>query len=209
MDALAVKLQISDWGIVRRDDQLSREVTHENNVNPICFHFGSVGKRQGNKRRGVSVNVSNRALNCDQTDVWSKFREKLESCGIIRWEDVVLGDHIVFRKAEHAGYSVSVKRAETASELEQIFNGLVKNWKEATGGYSVTTRRYAHPSYQAILVLKEDVVPLILRELQQRPDWWFEALRALTKENPVTAGATFEEAVNAWIEWGKRSGRIP
>src|SRR5690349_16217431 len=45
-------------------------------------------------------------------------------------------------------------------ELEQIFNRLVQNWKDATGGYSVTTRRYAHPDYQAILALGYDAVPL-------------------------------------------------
>jgi hypothetical protein len=98
-------------------------------------------------------------------------------------------------------------------ELETIFNGLVKTWKEATGGYSVTLRRYAHGSYQSILVLgarEPEVVTLILRELQQRPDWWFEALKVLTKENPVKPGASFEEAVNIWIDWGKKhNNRIP
>ena len=95
------------------------------------------------------------------------------------------------------------------SEVETIFNGLVKKWQEETAGSSVTTRRYAHPSYHAILLLKEDAVPLILRELQQRPDWWFEALKLLTKDNPVKPRSTFEEAVNAWIEWGKQNNRIP
>jgi hypothetical protein len=75
----------------------------------------------------------------------------------------------------------------------------------------VTLRRYAHGSYQAILVLgarEPEVVTLILRELQQRPDWWFEALKVLTKENPVKPGASFDEAVNTWIDWGKRNNRI-
>jgi hypothetical protein len=94
-------------------------------------------------------------------------------------------------------------------ELEQIFYPLVKSWKDATGGYSVTTRRYEHPSYLAIRTLGYDAVPLILQELQQRPDWWFEALKGLTGENPVKPNSTFEEAVNAWIEWGRQHNLIP
>jgi hypothetical protein len=110
--------------------------------------------------------------------------------------------------------NLSVESKATSSEqaeLETIFSGLVKTWNEVTGGYSVTLRRYAHGSYQAILVLgarEPEVVTLILRELQQRPDWWFEALKVLTKENPVKPGASFDEAVNTWIDWGKRNNRI-
>ena len=90
-------------------------------------------------------------------------------------------------------------------ELEMVFKGLAKNWREATGGYSLTMRRYAHPSYQSILALepKKDVISLILLELQQRPDRWFEALKALTKENPAKDGKTFDETVQCWVEWGK------
>jgi hypothetical protein len=95
-------------------------------------------------------------------------------------------------------------------ELETIFNGLAKNWREATGGYSLTMRRYAHGSYQSILVLepKKDVISLILRELQQRPDRWFEALKALTNTNPAQNAKTFDETVQCWIEWGQRKNYI-
>jgi len=123
---------------------------------------------------------------------WNAFLRK-SFCVELRIFDKELGRHI----------AQSAEKVET-SDLEAIFSGLAKSWQESTGGLSTTTRRYAHPSYQAILVLGEDVVPLILRELQQRPDWWFEALKVLTKQNPVKTGATFEEAVNAWIEWGKK-----
>ena len=96
------------------------------------------------------------------------------------------------------------------SDLEIIFNGLAKNWREATGGYSLTMRRYAHTSYQSILALepKRDVISLILRELQQRPDRWFEALKALTNANPAQDAKTFDETVQRWIEWGKRGKYI-
>jgi hypothetical protein len=91
------------------------------------------------------------------------------------------------------------------SELENIFNGLAKQWRQATGGYSLTMRRYAHASYQSILALapKRAVASLILRELEQRPDRWFEALKALTNANPAQNAKTFDETVQRWIEWGK------
>ena len=91
-------------------------------------------------------------------------------------------------------------------ELEQIFSGLAATWQEETGGLSLTTRRYSHWAYQAILRLGKDAIPLVLSELNNRPDWWFEALYALAKPkvNPVRPGMTFEEAVNAWNRWASR-----
>ena len=113
---------------------------------------------------------------------------------------------IVFPQIDSRLVSVAEEPATTIadkSELETIFNGLVKTWKEGTAGYSITTRRYAHGSYQAILVLGPDVVPLILLELQNRPDWWFEALKALTKADPTKPTDNFHGAVKAWMRWGK------
>jgi hypothetical protein len=95
-------------------------------------------------------------------------------------------------------------------ELETIFKGLANKWREETGGYSLTMRRYAHGSYQSILALepKKEVVSLILLELRQRPDRWFEALKALTKANPARDAKTFNETVQLWIEWGKNEKYI-
>jgi hypothetical protein len=100
------------------------------------------------------------------------------------------------------------KTISADKELETIFNGLAKNWREATGSYSLNMRRYSHPTYQALMLALgkekiEDVVPLILRELQRRPDMWFEALKVITKKNPAQDAKTFDDAVAAWISWGK------
>jgi hypothetical protein len=92
------------------------------------------------------------------------------------------------------------------SELEIIFKGLSKKWREATGGYSLTYRRFAHPTYLSLLVFaennKEEIIPLILRELKDRPDWWFEALKFLTNADPTKKGDNFTEAAKAWLKWG-------
>ena len=71
---------------------------------------------------------------------------------------------------------------------------------------SLVARRLQHPAYQQILQLGPDVVPLILREMQQRPDQWFAALRQLTGEDPVPPGCTVSGAVDAWLRWGEEKG---
>jgi hypothetical protein len=93
-------------------------------------------------------------------------------------------------------------------ELEEIFRGLVKIWQDATGGLSSPKRKFAHPTYRAILKLGPSTVPFILGELQQRPDWWFDALEFLTRAHPAKPTDSFEEAVNAWINWGKSNNLI-
>jgi len=84
----------------------------------------------------------------------------------------------------------------------------VEKWKKETGGCSLTMRRYAHPAYQSILTLGEGVIPLILRELKKRPDWWFEAMKALAKTDPTKPGDNFNDAASAWLNWGKRRNLI-
>jgi hypothetical protein len=93
-------------------------------------------------------------------------------------------------------------------KLENVFNKLSEKWKKETGGCSLTIRRYAHPAYQSILTLGEGVIPLILRELKQCPDWWFEAMKALAKTDPTKPGDNFNDATSAWLNWGKQRNLI-
>jgi len=94
------------------------------------------------------------------------------------------------------------------AELEAIFYGLAKIWKDSTGGLSNTSRRFSHPTYRAILRLGPQTVPLILKELQQRPDWWFDALEFLTNDNPTQPTDSFEDATAAWVKWGREHNCI-
>jgi hypothetical protein len=98
---------------------------------------------------------------------------------------------------------------EEKIELEKIFTGLAKRWKEETRGYSITSQKYAHSAYQSILVLGPEVVPFILRDLQTNGGRWFEALKALTKRDDIAKPSdTYEDAVKAWVAWGKEKRLI-
>lgn len=86
-------------------------------------------------------------------------------------------------------------------------------WKDDTMHWSSVTKMLAHPSYLRIIGLgrefrRGEIERLILRELENEPDHWFEALVAITGENPVGQEDDFDAAVNAWLAWGRQKGLL-
>ena len=99
--------------------------------------------------------------------------------------------------------------AETNSvELERLFSDLAQRWRRETAAHSVLQKKVLHPAYQRIIGLGPVVIPLILRELQREPSHWFWALNAITGEDPVPIGSTFEQAADAWLKWGRARGYL-
>ena len=104
-----------------------------------------------------------------------------------------------------AQWGQTAQAPDAGSFLESRFNALAQRWRSETGGISLTDRRVMHPAYQQIIGLGPQVIPIILRELQVRPDYWFWALRALTGENPVREedAGRLPRMVTAWVNWGQ------
>ena len=75
---------------------------------------------------------------------------------------------------------------------------------------SSTTARVQHPAYREIIALGPPVVPLLLRELERRPNHWFAALRSLTGADPVAPADRGHLGLMAesWIKWGKERGYV-
>ena len=67
-----------------------------------------------------------------------------------------------------------------------------------------------HPAYRQIIEMGSAAIPLLLTELRRAPDFWFAALREITKENPVPpkSAGKVKEMARAWIEWGRKRGYI-
>jgi hypothetical protein len=65
-----------------------------------------------------------------------------------------------------------------------------------------------HPAYRQIIRMGPDVVPWLLRELEQEPDHWFRALHALTGADPVPleSRGKVQEMAQAWLRWGHAQG---
>jgi len=100
--------------------------------------------------------------------------------------------------------------AEIAEPLEQRFEKYRNDWISKTRHLSNTAQMAMVFSYQRIIGLGPAVVPLILKELQNKTDHWFWALEAITGENPVSKEAAGDMAASAtaWIEWGRENGFV-
>lgn len=89
-------------------------------------------------------------------------------------------------------------------DIEEKFKQLSDRWRGETKYLSSLSKITMHPAYQKIIGMGERAVPLILREMQQRGGHWLWALHAITDEDPAPPNATFGEAVQAWLDWGRQ-----
>jgi hypothetical protein len=90
------------------------------------------------------------------------------------------------------------------------FRQLSAQWSAETSHVSSVTRAIANPSYQAIIKLGWDAVPLMLRDLQTNKGFWYPALNAITGIRPFDskdAGNT-RRMTQGWIAWGHKKGLI-
>jgi hypothetical protein len=99
---------------------------------------------------------------------------------------------------------------DASESLELTFKSLAQQWREETGMLSSFSKKLEHPAYRKIIDLGEPVLPLILRELQDRPGHWFEALKAITNQTPVPPADRSDpkKAREAWLNWGRERGLV-
>lgn len=99
---------------------------------------------------------------------------------------------------------------EVDHELETEFRELTDQWYEEIRFLSSTSEIVSKETYYKIVALGRRVIPLILRELQERGGHWFLALRALTKDDPVDPQdrGNMRKMTQAWLDWGKRHNQL-
>ena len=99
---------------------------------------------------------------------------------------------------------ISLKKTDP----QLTFETLASQWKEQVGGSSFVAGKTNYPAYQKIIEMGQVVVPFLLRELEQKPTHWFEALKAITGANPIQPeqrGRT-KQMAQAWLKWGREQG---
>jgi hypothetical protein len=103
------------------------------------------------------------------------------------------------------------KQARTPQSPETVaerFRRLAPVWRDQTCFLSSMSEASAHPAYQEIIGLGPEVVPLLLRDLQENHTHWFAALRAITGANPVpkAVAGNIPKMAEAWLGWAKDNG---
>jgi hypothetical protein len=96
----------------------------------------------------------------------------------------------------------------SAETVEQRFRRLEAAWTSEVGHFSSPAVQCDHPAFQEIIALGAAVVPLMLRDLEERPRLWVWALPQITGANPVPAAdrGKIRKMAEAWLRWGKENG---
>jgi hypothetical protein len=134
---------------------------------------------------------------------WLGGREPV-GAGLASGAEYVLGAETARREVT----PVAVRSIDPVVESE--FPRLAETWRRETAHLSSITQKSIHAAYQRIIGLGPRAVPLILSELEQRPDHWFWALRAITGEDPVVPDdrGDVRRMTAAWLSLGRRRGWI-
>lgn len=101
-------------------------------------------------------------------------------------------------------------RSQQFDEVESRFNELMDRWIQVTGMLSSVAKKTMHPAYREIIEMGEPAIPLLLRELMNRPNHWTAALRSITSEDPVPpeSAGYMQRMADAWLMWGTERGYI-
>jgi hypothetical protein len=97
-----------------------------------------------------------------------------------------------------------------AIDVEAEFRRLAEWWNRETAVHSSLSIMFGHPAYRQIVALGPPVIPILLREMRDHPDWWVGALHELTGANPVPrehAGRLKDMAAD-WVAWGRQNGYL-
>jgi hypothetical protein len=97
-----------------------------------------------------------------------------------------------------------------AEDTGVIFSRLAAQWRADTATVASFPKRFMHGAYQDIVGLGPAVIGVLLRELEREPDFWFHALRHITRQNPVKPEdrGNLDAMTEAWTAWGKREGYL-
>src|SRR5262245_54188282 len=95
--------------------------------------------------------------------------------------------------------------SDEGAPIENQFHEHAEKWSRETGHISSISKMVMHPSYQKIIKMGWDVVPLLLEDLQRHGRFWFWALASITEENPVVASqaGNIPQMKESWLEWGR------
>ena len=123
-------------------------------------------------------------------------------------------DLSIYEYVNHITQILSERHSQIKkASLEEELHTHIERWEVETKHWASMSRRLAHPSYLRIIGLassltNHEVERALLQELEKKPGHWFAALTAITGENPIRPDYSFDDAIKAWLAWGRQQGII-
>ncbi len=92
------------------------------------------------------------------------------------------------------------------NNLVTEFYNLYFQWKQEVKYASTTLEICMNPNYQKIIGMGEKVLPLLFFEIENRPDHWLWALKAITGADPIQpkSRGKLKEMCRDWLVWAKQ-----
>lgn len=108
-------------------------------------------------------------------------------------------------------YNVLFFNAILRKSIRSSFELYADQWSKESGAHSSMTLRKRHSAYKSIVGIGWSAVPLLLEALRSKPDFWFEALKEITGENPVRPDerGDYDKMTDAWMTWGQQKKLLP
>ena len=103
---------------------------------------------------------------------------------------------------------VHVRMLEEPPSIEREFRNIADEWRRDTGHLSTMTDILLHPAHFRIVSLGRRALPFIMSEVKQRRGHWFTALAAITGESIAADAMSYDQAVDAWLSWGRANGYV-
>jgi hypothetical protein len=94
------------------------------------------------------------------------------------------------------------------AEIAHSFDSLTEEWREATAVESNLERIVMNEAYQRIIGLGPQVLPHILKDLEETLDHWFWALTAIVGEDKAIGQTSVGAAAEAWLAWARSIGLL-
>jgi hypothetical protein len=148
--------------------------------------------------KGISSHQMARELDITQKTAWFLCRRIREA---MKMQPI---------KQETADLPAPIKRGNSTSAIQAKFTRLATEWKSTRGHSSKMVDLVVHPSYQQIIGMGREAIPLLLVEMSDQPDHWDWALRAITGVDPVpqTSWGKLQDISEAWLAWGRSEGYV-
>lgn len=112
-----------------------------------------------------------------------------------------------FKRSQEAYFAKSIyTQFEWKFQVRRMFDQLKNEWKKATAYISDTGLIVSHPAYLKIIKLGTVVIDWIIEDLVETRCQWFEALEAITGQDPIAPDhyGAVNLMIQDWQDWASK-----